>query len=184
MQRIVTLERWKLAAAIAGTLVVGLLVGFLVERARASNNGIATVAVPTPPASPTLLPTPSPIDTPTPSATPTAAPATAAPTLAAPPAVGNGSNVSSQSGSGNGTFPLPQVNDNWGLSYSFACSGSGQLNITIVGGGGQSVTGDPPFAVYGSGAQGVQQFAKGGSGLQVRVGVGGGCQWRFNAYSG
>ncbi|MDQ2960994.1 MAG: hypothetical protein M3R48_08105 [Candidatus Dormibacteraeota bacterium] len=183
MQRIVTMERWKLAAAIAATLVVGLAIGFVVERARLSNTGTATVAVPTPSASPTLLPTPSASDTPTPTPTPTAAPATPAPTLSAPPAVGNGTLVSSQSGSGNGIFPLPQVNDNWGFAYSFACDGSGQLAITVVGSGGQTVNGDPPFAVDGSTAQGVQQFAKGGNGLQVRVGAGGGCQWRYNVYS-
>ena len=186
MQELVTLERWKLALALIGVLVAGLLVGFLVERARTSGNAPVANTTPTaaPTATPSLLPTPSASAsasaTPSPSPSPTPAPATLAPD----PSVGNGSKVASQQGSGNQTNTINAIlQPNWGFSYSFLCSGGGHLNVTILDMSGSTVDGDPPFAVQGSQASGVQQFAKGGQQLQVQVRVDGSCQWSYDVYS-
>lgn len=183
MQQLVTLERWKLALALAGVLVAGLLIGFFIERARTSNSSPLATTTPAPSATPSLLPTPSASATPSPSPTPapTSAPA---PTLAPDPSVSNGNKVFSQQGSGNQTNAVSaQVQDNWGLSYSFLCSGAGQFNVSIADSGGNTITADPPFAVDGTQASGVQQFAKGGQGLQVQIRVNGSCQWSYDVYS-
>lgn len=195
MQPMVAMERWKLASLVVLTLVVGLILGFLVERSRVHTTAgpTSTTTVPTPSADVTLLPTPSATVTPSPSPTPTATsaptpmptptptPATPAPTLAAPPTVSNGGNpVVSQSGNADGTYSVPStLNDGWVFSYSFLCSSPGRFTVTVLDSSGQPVGADPPFAVDGSDAQGVQQFARGGT-LQVRIGIQGSCQWRFN----
>ncbi|MHB8717789.1 MAG: hypothetical protein ACYDAC_02705 [Candidatus Dormibacteria bacterium] len=190
MQQLVALERWKLALALGATLVVGLVVGFLVERGRVSARAPAAdlLATPSPVvASPTLLPTPSASATPspTPTSTPTVAPsATAAATLAPDPPVSNGSKVFSQSGSGGQTSTVPApVRDNWALSYSFLCGGGGNFSVTIRDASGGTVYADPPFAVDSAQARGVQQFAQGGTGLQVQISADASCQWSYEVVS-
>ena len=131
-------------------------------------------------ASPSASPTPTPSATASALATPTAAgQPTPAPTLASTPPV-QGTHVYGNTGKGNAKTPTITVTDNWALSWSFLCSGSGSFSVTVFDTvHNKNSSENLPLQAYGQSAQGVQQYPRGGA-FQLQISTS--CQWKIDVY--